>query len=131
MAKKIYIIDDDMDQVAALTANLENAGYEVKAQYDDKDLVENLRFFNPDAIIQDVMFPGEDDAGFKMARTIRHADDLKEKPVIMLTGVNTEGEFPAKFSNKDIDEVYLPITEFVNKPADPKKIIEIIEKLTA
>ena len=59
MAKKVYVVDDDVDMVTALTANLKNAGYDVKAQYDDKDLVANVAAFAPDAIILDVMFPEE------------------------------------------------------------------------
>ena len=129
--KKVYMVDDDVDMVAVMKVALEANGYDVRAQYDDQSVVDNIREYNPDAIILDVMFPGDDDAGFRMARSIRHHDDIKNKPIIMLSAVNEEGSFPGKFSNKDIDEVYLPITEFVNKPVDPKKLIEKIEKLTS
>ncbi len=128
--KKIYMVDDDVDLVAATKIALEAAGYEVACQHDDANLVDNIRTFNPDAILLDVMFPGDDGAGFKMARTIRHHDDIKGKPVIMLSGVNEEGNFPGKFTNKDIDEEYLPITVFVDKPIDPKLLAEKIEALT-
>lgn len=128
--KKIYIVDDDVDLVEVLTAGLEARGYKVKSQNDEKDLVDNVREYNPDAIILDVMFPEDDSAGFKMARTIRHHDDIKRIPVIMLSGVNTEGNFPGKFSDKDIDEEYLPITAFLDKPVDPAKLAEKIEALT-
>ncbi len=129
--KKIYMVDDDVDMVSMMTMALEANGYEVKAQYDDNALVDNIREFNPDAILLDVMFPGDQGAGFRMARSIRHHDDIKNKPIIMLSGVNVEGNFVGTFSNKDIDDVYLPITEFVDKPVDPKKLIEKIEALTA
>lgn len=128
MAKKVYVVDDDVDMVTALTANLKNAGYDVKAQYDDKDLVANVAAFAPDAIILDVMFPEDDAAGFKMARELRKEDQFKKTPVIMLTGVNEEGNYVGKFTNRDIDESFLPVTEFVDKPVDPKKLIELIEK---
>ncbi len=128
--KKVYMVDDDIDMVVAIRASLESKGYEVEAQHDDKDLVDNIRQFNPDVIILDVMFPDDDSAGFRIARTIRHHDDIKDKPIIMLSSVNVDGSFPGEFTNRDIDEVYLPITEFVNKPIDPKDLIEKIEKLT-
>ncbi len=131
MAKKVYLVDDDVDLVAATKMVLEAKGYTVKAQHDDDDLVDNIREFNPDAIILDVMFPGDDGAGFKMARTIRHHDDIKDKPIIMLSAVNTEGNFPAKFTNRDIDDVYLPITKFLDKPIEPTVLIKTIETLTA
>jgi DNA-binding response OmpR family regulator len=129
--KKVYMVDDDVDMVTAITTSLESKGYEVKSQYDDKGLVDNIREFDPDAIILDVMFPDDNGAGFKMARAIRHHDDIKNKPVIMLSSVNKDGKYPGEFSSDDIDDMYLPITEFVNKPIDPKDLIATIEKLTA
>ena len=127
---KIYIIDDDIDIVNSLTAYLEAAGYEVGSQYEEEGLVENLEGFDPDLIILDVMFPGDPGAGFRMARTIRHQDRFSKIPVIMLSAVNKEGEFLSKFSSRDIDEVYLPVTEFVEKPVDPSVLIEKIKQLT-
>jgi len=129
--KKVYMVDDDVDLVAALSAALKAAGYEVATQHDDDGLVDNIREFNPDLIILDVMFPEDDGAGFKMARSIRHHDDIKRKPVIMLSGVNTEGNLPGNIGNKDIDDMYLPITRFIDKPVDPKILIATIEELTA
>jgi DNA-binding response OmpR family regulator len=128
---KIYIIDDDIDIVGALTASLEAAGYEVGSQYEEEELVEKIGRFNPDLIILDVMFPGDPGAGFRMARTIRHQDRLSRVPIIMLSAVNKEGDFLCKFSSRDIDEVYLPVTEFVEKPVDPAVLIAKIKKLTA
>lgn len=129
--KKVFMVDDDVDLVAALRAALEAGGYDVTAQHDDSGLVDNIREFNPDLIILDVMFPEDDGAGFKMARSIRHHDDVKNKPVIMLSGVNTEGNMPGQIGNKDIDDMYLPITRFIDKPVDPKSLIAAIEELTA
>lgn len=128
---KIYIIDDDIDIVSALTASLEAAGYQVGSQNEEDQLVEKIGRFNPDLIILDVMFPGDPGAGFRMARSIRHQEQLSRVPIIMLSAVNREGEFLCKFSNRDIDEVYLPVTEFVEKPVDPAVLIAKIRKLTA
>jgi DNA-binding response OmpR family regulator len=129
--KKIYLVDDDVDLVASMTMTLESAGYTVKSQHDDKDLAENIRSFNPELIILDVMFPDDEGAGFKMARTIANHEGIKNLPVLMLSGVNAEGDFVGKFSNRDIDETYMPVTEFVEKPIDPKKLLAKVEELTA
>ena len=126
---KIYLVDDDVDLVEALTMMLEANNYQVKSQNDDIGIVDNIRSFNPDIIILDVMFPDDDGAGFRIARTIRHHDTIKNIPVLMLSGVNVEGDYPAKFSNKDIDETYLPITEFLEKPVEHKTLLAKIEKL--
>jgi len=130
MTKKIYIVDDDADIVETMKITLEKKGYKVAFQHDDKDLAENIRSFNPDLVILDVMFPGDDGAGFKIARTIRHHDHIKDLPILMLSGVNKEGSFQGKFSNKDIDELYMPITEFVDKPVKPDILLKKVEALT-
>ena len=128
---KVYMVDDDVDLVMALTAALNGAGYEVASQYDEREVDDRIREFNPDVIILDVMLPEDDMAGFKIARSIRHHDNIKTKPIIMLSGINTEGNLPGKVSDRDIDDVYLPITRFLDKPVDPKTLIQTIEELTA
>jgi len=128
---KVYIIDDDVDIVASLEMTLRAAGHEVASQNDDTKLVENISRFNPAIIILDVMFPGDQEAGFKMARTIKHVDEISAIPIIMLTSVNQESDFISKFSNLDIDEIYLPVTEFIEKPVDPKALLKKIEELTS
>jgi len=128
---KIYIIDDDVDIVASLEIYLRGAGHEVASQHDDTNLVENISGFQPAIIILDVMFPGDQEAGFKIARTIKHAEAISAIPIIMLTSVNKDSDFLSKFSNLDIDEIYLPVTEFIEKPIDPKVLLEKIEELTS
>jgi DNA-binding response OmpR family regulator len=130
MSKKVYLVDDDVDLVESMTMALENAGCEVKSQNDDKNLVENIRAFNPELIILDVMFPDDDGAGFKMARAIAHHDGIKNIPILMLSGVNKEGAFPGTFTNKDIDDVYMPVTEFIEKPIDPDALVAKVEEMT-
>ncbi len=128
--KKVYLVDDDIDLVSVTKIALQARGFEVESQYDDEDLVDNIRQFNPDAIILDVMFPDDNGAGFRMARSIRHHDDIKNKPIIMLTAVNRDGDFPGKFTDKDIDDIYLPVTRFIDKPVDPDKLAATINELT-
>jgi DNA-binding response OmpR family regulator len=127
--KKVFLVDDDVDLVATMNLILTKAGYDVKYQHDDKNIEENVRTFNPDLIILDVMFPADDGAGFRIARALRHHDGLKEKPILMLSAVNQEGSFVGKFSDKDIDEVYLPITKFLEKPLDAKRLTEQVARM--
>ncbi len=127
---KIYIVDDDTDIVAFLSITLKAAGHEVGSQNDPENLVENIRSFQPALIILDVMFPGDQEAGFKMARTIRHDGEIGQIPILMLTSVNQEGDFLSRFSRQDIDDIYLPVTEFIEKPIDPKLLLKKVAELT-
>ncbi|MCK5567392.1 MAG: response regulator, partial [Actinomycetia bacterium] len=55
--EKIYIIDDDQDIVESISMVLKSDGYEVSAQYNEEDVVENVSKYSPDLIILDVIFP--------------------------------------------------------------------------
>jgi len=128
---KIYIIDDDLEMVNLLRLTLESAGHRVADQNDGGNLVENITGFSPDIIILDVMFPGDPEAGFKMARLIRHSEKIKDIPILMLTSVNEEGDFLSTFSSRDIDDIYLPVTEFIEKPIEPRLLLQKVNELTA
>jgi len=50
-------------------------------------------------------------------RTIRHYNErLKDVPVLMVTAVNSR--YPLGFSARDIDDQWLPVTDFLEKPID-------------
>ena len=66
------------------------------------------------------------DEGFHTAYQIRANPETKETPIIMLTAVVQQTGF--KFS-KDDDEAFLPVDEFIEKPVNPKKLIDTVRKL--
>lgn len=129
--KRIYIVDDDRNIVESLSIVLKSKGYEVASQNDEENLVPNVRNFNPDLIILDVMFPEDDGAGFGMARLLRKNSQTESIPILMLSAVNERGIYPGKFSNQDRDESWLPVNEFVEKPIKPNELLEKVEKMLA
>lgn len=125
--KKIYIIDDDRDIVESITMVLEPNGYEVVAQYDDENVIENVFKHNPDLIILDVIFPENSSAGFDIARDLKRNDKLASIPIIMLSAVNEKGIYIGRFTDQDIDPTWLPVNMFLDKPVQPKKLLAKIE----
>ncbi|NOX89765.1 MAG: response regulator [Calditrichaeota bacterium] len=123
MPKKILIIDDDIDLVEAMRLTLESAGFEVIDAQDGLKGLEKAKAESPDLIILDVMM-GTQDEGFHVAYQIRQDDQLKDTPIIMLTAVGQETGFSF---DKDKDEDFLPVEEFIEKPVDPHKLIEIVK----
>lgn len=121
--KKVYIVDDDRDIVDALSIILKSAGYNVGFQNDEGNLIENVIAFKPDIIILDVIFPENDDAGFEMSRLLKTNDKTKKVPILMLSAVNEKGASGFTFSNRDRDESFLPVEEFVEKPIDPTQLL--------
>jgi CheY-like chemotaxis protein len=113
----LMIVDDDEDFAAAAAKVLTNDGHEVGIELDTASALQRMEQRLPDLLILDVMFPQNASAGFELARTIRQeAGKLRNIPILMLTAVNTR--FPLGFGPSDIDEQWLPINDFVEKPVD-------------
>ena len=127
--KRVYVIDDEQSIVESVSMILESKGYEVGAQNDDKDVVDNVVAFAADLVIIDVMLPEDSGAGFKMARALKADERTAALPLLMLTAVNEAGIYVGKFSNKDRDEAWLPVQEFVEKPVDPAVLLAKVEAL--
>lgn len=125
----VMVVDDDEDMANAVATMLENAGHEVGIELDHKKAVTSMVEKRPDLVILDVMFPNEKTAGFTLARTMRlHNEQLKDIPIIMLTSVNKE--YPGlHFTSLDIDDHWLPVTEFLDKPVDPFVLCEKVSAI--
>ena len=113
----VMIVDDDEDFASAAALVLRNAGHEVNVQLETEAALKSMEKRPPDLAILDVMFPEDASAGFELARKIRHDNqELKEVPILMLTAINTK--FPMGFGQSDIDDEWMPVTEFLEKPVD-------------
>lgn len=128
----ILIIDDDEDFSVAVATTLRNDGYEVQVELDIQSAEKSMKNRRPDLVILDVMFPEDSSAGFSFARKMRHYDEkLKDIPILMLTAVNSR--FPLGFSSSDIDETWLPVEDFLEKPVDldmlSNKVSEMLSKV--
>ncbi len=123
----VMIVDDDEDLGNAAATMLRSAGHEVEVELDTKSALESMKKRCPDLVILDVMFPEDSSGGFNAARTMAHySEELKDIPILMLTAVNSE--FPYGFSSQDIDDHWLPVTEFLEKPVD---LETLVQKVTA
>ena len=110
----VLIIDDDEDFSDAVAIVLRSAGHEVAEELTIVGGRESVAARRPDVLILDVMFPGDSAAGLKLAQHLRR--DFPDLPIVLLTAVNQE--FPLGLSKRDIDDVHMPITDFLEKPVD-------------
>ena len=127
--KRVYVIDDEPSIVESISMILESKGYEVGSQNDDKDVVDHVVAFGADLVIIDVMLPEDTGAGFKMARALKADERTSGLPRIMLTAVNEAGIYVGRFSNKDLDDAWLPVQEFVEKPVVPEVFLAKVKAL--
>ncbi len=124
---KIGIIDDDVAFAEDVSEFLKSEGHTVTMDDDTEGAIEKLAADTPDLLILDVMFPGNMSAGFDLARAIRQNKKIEKLPIILLTAVNQE--FPMDFSSDDIDEDWIPVQDFLEKPVDMKDLMEKVHKL--
>jgi DNA-binding response OmpR family regulator len=89
-AKRVLVVDDEQDIVAALKFRLEASGYEVIPSYDGEDGLQKARSVSPDLIISDVMLPKID--GYKMCSLLKKDSRYASIPVIMLTARAQEND---------------------------------------
>ena len=114
----LMIVDDDEDFASAAATALSSMGHEVRIELDTESAIKSMGQRCPDLIILDVMFPENSSAGFELARTLRNdkQESIKAVPILMLTAVNAK--FPLGFSGRDIDDTWMPVSDFVEKPVD-------------
>jgi DNA-binding response OmpR family regulator len=88
--KRVLVVDDEQDIVAALRFRLEASGYDVIFSYDGQDGLDKARAQIPDLIISDVMLPLID--GYKMCSLLKKDSRYAAIPIIMLTARAQESD---------------------------------------
>lgn len=83
--KNILVVDDERDVVEFMRDLLEDNGYGVTVAYDGVEAMEKLKSENPDLILLDLQMPEE--TGTDLYRKLRHRSDLKDIPVIIVSGL--------------------------------------------
>jgi len=123
--KRVLLVDDEVDFVEINKAALENKGYEVIPAYNGEEGMQKALQEKPDIIILDVMMKTKTE-GFEVARKLRKYEEMKNVPIIMLTAIRERMDIKFKIHP---DEEWLPVTEFVEKPVPPDKLIEKVEQM--
>lgn len=124
MSNKVLIVDDDPEFVEAISNLLEAKGYDVLSASNGKDGVAKAKEMIPDIILLDVMMTTKSE-GFDTARKLHEDANLREVPVVMISGVRKEMNLPFGF---EPDEDWLPVKAFLEKPVKPDVLLKTIEE---
>ncbi len=125
MAKRILIIDDDVDFVDLNKAVLENNGFEVETAFSAREGMDKVQFEAPNLILLDLMLE-KHDTGFSFAKSIKADPRYKEIPILMISAV--AGETGYDFS-QDQDGYWMKTDDFVPKPVEPDVLVQKINAL--
>lgn len=126
MAKRILIIDDDMDFVEACQNMLEAADYEVECESVFEKSLGKIRGMKPDLILLDILMDNKI-VGFDIAEAICADRDLKDIPVIFLTGYFRRSNTLERDS--DMMRKLKNVRAVVDKPVKPNKLLEEIARV--
>jgi DNA-binding response OmpR family regulator len=112
----IMIVDDDKDLAGAIQEVLVDDGHEAATWGSTDAALKAMAQRLPDLVILDIMFPENHSAGFEAAREIARTFGPKRVPILVLTSVNKA--FNMAFGKEDIDERWMPVADFMEKPVD-------------
>ena len=126
--KKILIVDNELDMRIFLSTLLETTGYKPVAAADGLEGIRKARQIKPDLIVLDVMMPKE--AGIQMYRDLRMDSELKDIPVIMLSGIAKK----TFFHSQDVLDAYTgqSVREpdaYIEKPPEAEELLQSVRGL--
>jgi DNA-binding response OmpR family regulator len=125
---KIFIIEDDPDAAEVMKVTLQAQDYQVITASDPEKGFVKAKQAKPNLIILDVMFGKQEmTKGFDFAVKMKQDKDLAPVPILMVTAVNIR--HPGFKFAPETDAEYLPVDDFIDKPAQPRDLVEKVEKL--
>ena len=118
MARKILVVDDEVQMVRLLASRLKGSGYEVATAYDGQQCVKMAREEKPDLVVLDLVMP--EGGGLYAFRRLKASAKTAAIPVIFITGYPTE----------HVEEKVLEMgaEDFVVKPFDSDDLLKKVRK---
>lgn len=118
--KRVLLVDDDRDILAAMDTALKDLGLEVATASDGNEALMRADEKLPDVVVLDMMLPKR--SGFLVMEKLKKGKKKSDKPrVIMITG--NQGQRHKVYAESLGVEVYL------NKPFRMEKLVESVKKL--
>lgn len=119
MSKKVLIVDDEPNIVAALEFLLHKSGYEVRVAPNGEDALVQLDAFKPDLVLLDVMMPKV--SGYEVCQRMRAQPKWRGIKIVMLSARGREVEVSKGMS--------LGADLYVTKPFSSTELVATIDRL--
>jgi twitching motility two-component system response regulator PilG len=116
--RTVLIVDDSPTICRLVTTTLQKQGYQVYAATDGMDALAKMNEHIPSLILLDITMPRLD--GYQLCRIIKSNKDLRNTPVVMLSG-------------KDglLDKVkgrMAGASDYITKPFNPNALVKTVRK---
>jgi CheY-like chemotaxis protein len=124
--KRILVIDDDLDLLAAFRVILESQGYLIETATGGKDGYMKCMEWKPNLVILDVMMEHTDE-GFRLASVLRDQEATERLPILMVTAVTQKAgvvpEYPTTAGS------WIPVDGFLEKPVPRDVLLKKVKEL--
>lgn len=122
-AAKILVVDDDPDFVEIARTVLLKHGYQVLTAPSGAQALDLMRQDKPDVVILDVMMRGATE-GYQVGQMMHDDAQLHDVPVLIVSSIMN-----SQFADQFPTDEYFSASDFIQKPVDPKKLIQCIDSL--
>jgi len=119
VSKRVLIVDDEPNIVAALEFLLHKSGYEVRVAPNGEDALVQLDAFKPDLVLLDVMMPKV--SGYEVCQRMRAEPKWQGIKIVMLSARGREVEVSKGMS--------LGADLYVTKPFSSTELVATIDRL--
>jgi chemosensory pili system protein ChpA (sensor histidine kinase/response regulator) len=117
----VMVVDDSVTVRKVTSRLLERNGMNVLTAKDGVDAISLLQEHKPDIMLLDIEMPRMD--GFEVANLVRHDENLKDLPIIMITSRTGE-----KHRERAMN---IGVNDYLGKPYQESLLLETITKLVA
>jgi CheY-like chemotaxis protein len=125
MGKKILIVDDESEQIDFVSTLLEENGYVPISATNGIDGMKKVKAEKPDLILLDILMPER--GGIGMYQDLRHGEETKNIPVVIVTGLARGGNFEDFMLRQGQD--ISPPDGYVEKPMNPDVMLQLVSNL--
>lgn len=116
---KVMVVDDSVTVRKVTSRVLQRQGYDVFTAKDGVDAIAKLQDERPDVMLLDIEMPRMD--GFEVASHVRHNEQIKDLPIIMITSRTGEKHRDRAMS--------IGVNHYMGKPFQEATLLETIELL--
>lgn len=117
MAKKILVVDDEIDIAKVTSVRLKKYGYEITNAFSGEEGLDFLKKDHFDLVLLDILLPGIQ--GYEVCKKIRSDEMLKNIPVVFFTATVTNVAEAVKEFGAD---------DYIVKPFEVEQLINTIKK---
>lgn len=120
-AKRLLVVDDDVEFVQALKVRFESAGFDVLTAQEGLEALHKSRSEHPHVIILDLMLPKLN--GYEVCRMLKFDQKFQHIPIILCS---------ARSRKDDIDMGYsVGADAYITKPFEGRALVDKVDELLA